>query len=68
MRGPSLVALVVLLVWTSIRLADVERQRYALLTGLCQPDPQSARALMDCLQAVEPRTSWLWNLWYGLRG
>ena len=68
MRGLSLVALAVLLIWTSVRLADVERQRYALLTGLCQPDPQAARALMDCLQTVEPRTSWLWDLWYGLQG
>ncbi len=68
MRSVFLIFTVVALAFTSLRLADVERQRYALLIGLCQPDPQSARALMDCLQTVEPRTLWLWDLWYGLRG
>lgn len=68
MRSVFLIFTVAALAFTSLRIADVERQRYALLTGLCQPDPQSARVLIDCLKTVEPRTSWLWDLWYGLRG
>lgn len=68
LKAAVTLSLVGALILTSVRLADVERQRYALLIGLCQHDPQSARAPLECLQTVEPRTSWLWNLWYGLRG
>jgi hypothetical protein len=68
MRSAFLIFTVAALAFTSLRLADVERQRYALLMGLCQSDLQSDRASMDCLQTVEPRTSWLWDFWYGLTG
>lgn len=71
MRTLLILALGASLVWTSLRLADVERQRYALVSGMCSTDPQSMSALidmMDCVVAAEPRTSWLWNLWYGQSG
>jgi hypothetical protein len=71
MRTLIILTLCASLAWTSLRLADVERQRYAMLAGMCQLEPQSARALLDmldCVETAEPRTSWLWNLWYGLVG
>lgn len=49
------------------RLADVERQRYALVTGICDIEQAQPRSL-DCLATAEPRVSWLWNLYYGILG
>lgn len=71
MRGLVTIVLAAALIWTSLRLADVERQRYALISGMCQTDSQSPSTLaemLDCVDTAEPRTSWLWNLWYGLTG
>ncbi|QCO54841.1 hypothetical protein EOK75_02980 [Pseudorhodobacter turbinis] len=65
MRLSLIAVLLVTLAFTGWRLADVERQRYALLWGLCQSIPEAPRSL-DCLKEVQPRTSRLWNLFYGL--
>jgi hypothetical protein len=60
MRAALILILAALVVWGAFRIADLERQRYALSTGLCAAfDPA-------CLAAVQPRTSWAWNLYYGL--
>lgn len=50
--------------WTLLRLGDVERERYAMFVGLCQ---QSFIGVWDtrCLETVEPRTSRIWDIWYG---
>jgi hypothetical protein len=61
------VALVLLLVvgYMAHQLAVVENQRYALALGMCKsavlPAPD-----FHCLSTVQTRTSWLWNLYYGL--
>lgn len=55
------------LVWVSWRLADVERQRYALFLGMCPSAMEGPQSLI-CLDTVKTRTSWLWNLYYGLKG
>lgn len=67
MRGLLICLLVVALSWTCYRLADVERQRYALLLGICRFVPENPRSL-DCLRDVQPRASWAWDLFYGLGG
>jgi hypothetical protein len=67
MKTGIILVLFVGLGWAGWRLADVERQRYALLTGLCKIDATDLRSI-DCLQNVEPRTSRLWDLYYGLTG
>jgi hypothetical protein len=54
------------LAWTASRLADVERQRYAMLVGLCELDESNPRPFIECLHTATPRTSPLWDLWYGL--
>ena len=54
------------LAFTAYRLADVERQRYAMAAGLCEYNPDHPRQLQDCLATAQPRTSQLWNLFYGL--
>jgi len=53
------------LAFTGYRLADVERQNYAMVVGLCEvttADP----TWINCLRDVQPRTSQWWNLYYGL--
>ncbi len=65
MRNSIIVLLVVALGWSGWRLAEVERQRYALVTSLCQIDPANPRTV-DCLRTAEPRSSRLWNFYYGL--
>jgi hypothetical protein len=51
--------------WSLYRLGDVERQRYAMLTGLCDQD-EIGMFDFKCLDSVEPRTSRLWDVAYGL--
>jgi hypothetical protein len=65
MRTAVILSLIFALGWTGLRLADVERQRYALITGICEIDHADSHSI-DCLQSAEPRTSRLWNLYYGL--
>lgn len=61
-----IVVLAVVLCWLGGRLADVERQRYAMQVGLCGGGATAKPALVDCLRSAQPRTSWWWNLYYGL--
>lgn len=65
MKDVTIGLLIAALSFTSYRLAEVENQRYALVTGLCAFNPADPRSL-DCLENVETRTSPLWNLYYGL--
>ncbi|OWU80414.1 hypothetical protein ATO1_08665 [Phaeobacter sp. 22II1-1F12B] len=65
MRFSLILALVVLLIFVCVKLADVERQRYALVTGLCPLGMEPTEAI-ECLRVIRPRSSVLWNLFYGL--
>ncbi|GCA52813.1 hypothetical protein KGO5_05279 [Sinorhizobium sp. KGO-5] len=65
MRSGIILLLLCALAWFGWRLADVERQRYALATGLCQINASNPRSI-ECLRGAEPRESWLWNLYHGL--
>jgi hypothetical protein len=65
MRVALIVILAGALAFTAVRLADVERQRYAMLVGLCDLDP-AVPSSYKCLETVEPRTSRWWDLYYGL--
>lgn len=67
MRNLLIVVLMAGCVWMGWRLADVERQRYALVTGVCDIDLAQPRSL-DCLTNAQPRENWLWDLYYGLIG
>lgn len=64
-RAP-LIILSVLVIWLAASLVRVENQRYALSLGMCI-DPTLKVADQACLSKVETRTSWLWQLLYGLR-
>jgi hypothetical protein len=59
------VVLLVALGFMAHQLAVVENQRYALALGMCTsetlPGPD-----FRCLSTVQTRTSWLWNLYYGV--
>ena len=65
MKNTVIILLVILLVFTAIRLADVERQLYALITGMCLRNAENL-SMFDCLSKVQPRSSNWWNLFYGL--
>ncbi len=64
-KNVAIALMAVALVWLCLRLEDVERQRYALLTGLCKFNPANVKSL-DCLETAKPRSSWAWNLFYGI--
>ena len=66
MRTLLLLLLIPALIWTGARLADVERQRYALFLGMCERSEADLGSFFRCLDDIQPRTSWSWNLWYGL--
>lgn len=57
------IILTVLLLWFGVRLVEVERQRYVMVTGLCVP-----AISVECLATARPRTSMFWDLFYGLTG
>ena len=62
------VTLLFALMFTSWRLAEVENQRYALMLGMC-PDKRGLQLPdLKCLDDVETRIGWVWNLYYGLAG
>ena len=65
MKSLLIVLLAVALGWSLFRLGDVEREHYAMLTGMCKQD---AVGIYDfgCLETVEPRTNRLWDIAYGL--
>jgi len=61
--------IVVLLVFVAVladRVAREENQRYAMALGMCRgatdvPDP-------TCLDKVQTRSAWAWQLFYGVTG
>ena len=63
MKTAVIAVLIAALAFTSFHLAHVENHRYALLLGMCKTEP-----IVDfnCLDKVQTRTSWAWNLYYGL--
>ncbi|SOC38942.1 hypothetical protein SAMN05892877_105340 [Rhizobium subbaraonis] len=64
MRWLLIVSLAVALAWTIYRLSEVERERYALLTGMCR-DASTVGIDADCLGSAQPCTSRAWNIYYG---
>lgn len=62
MRNALAFVLIVLVAFLAHRVAVLENQRYALQTGVCE------RTSVGCLDTIQTRTSWLWNLIYGITG
>lgn len=65
MRNFVIVVLIAALAFALWRLGDVDRQRYAMLVGLCDQDTLGIYD-MECLESAEPRTSRIWDIYYGL--
>ena len=61
----SAVILVVAILWLGWRVAELERQRYAMIAGMCAIEAANPRSL-KCLRSAQPRTSVFWNFYYGL--
>jgi len=61
--------IVVLLVFVAVladRVAREENQRYAMLQGMCrQPGPVEPTDA-GCLNRVQTRVSWAWQLYHGV--
>lgn len=68
MKNAAIVCLVLASAFLTYRLAEVENQRYALLTGLCANNTKPAAINADCLAKAETRTHMLWHVYYGLKG
>lgn len=51
----AILILVVVCGFLAYRLADVERQRYALLLGQCPPPEGLSVPDVECLKSVQPR-------------
>jgi hypothetical protein len=68
MRNSLIFLLLIAFAFTSWRLSEVENQRYALLLGMCPSNTNTQIPDLKCLDKVETRTSWIWNLIYGLKG
>jgi hypothetical protein len=65
MRTMALFILAGISAFSLWRLGDVERERYALILGMCRD--QSILGLdAHCLETVEPRESRIWDIYYGL--
>ena len=64
MKSLIIVVLAAALAFVCFRLADVERQRYAMIVGMC-PGTISPIDPM-CVADAEPRENAAWNLLYGL--
>lgn len=64
MKSMLIIVLAATLAFTAYRLGEVERQRYAMLVGMCP----GTVSMIDpvCVAAAQPRENALWNLYYGL--
>lgn len=60
--------LLAVVVFLSARLVSVENQRYAAALGMCPMEYVPTIQDPTCLSKVETRTSWLWHLYYAVKG
>ena len=64
------IGLFVISVWFSARIIDLEEFRYSAKVGMCGElsfkDPVDRAKKLVCLDNYHPRTTALWNLYYGL--
>jgi len=64
MRSLLIIVLSSALAFTLYRLGEVERQRYAILAGMC---PGTIAAIDPvCAANAQPRENAWWNVYYGL--
>ena len=62
----------ILVVWFSTTIVRLENYHYASLVGMCgqfkADDPLQTVQRHNCLHSTETRTSFIWHLFYALRG
>ena len=68
MKSVIIIVLLVMCGYLADRLVRTENQRYALFLNMCEEQRFPELDLPDfkCLDAVQTRTSWVWQLFYGL--
>ena len=70
-KNSLICVLVITLIWFGSAIVRLENQRYALELNTCGIfDPANPPSLLkreDCLQHIQTRTSWAYNLLYGLK-
>lgn len=68
MKSGLIVVLLALLVWFGASIARLENARYAASLGMCdQYQGLTLGERAGCLGRTKTRTSWVYNLLYGLR-
>lgn len=68
MRNAVIVVLLVAVAFFADRAVRLENQRYAMLIFMCQSPLNKMGPVpfwdFDCLDKVQTRTSWFWQLYY----
>lgn len=68
MKSTVIVVLLALLVWFGASVVRLENARYATSLGMCdQYQGSKLYQRQRCLDGTQTRTSWVYNLLYGLR-
>lgn len=70
MKNLVLVISLVVNVWFGFVIVKLERFHYSTQVGLCGDYKNELERydMVRCLESKQPRTSDLWNLYYGLTG
>jgi len=67
-KSVVIVVLLAMLVWFGVAIVRLENARYAASLGICDRYAGlSIHRRGPCLDATKTRTSWVYNLLYGLR-
>lgn len=72
MKNAAIVVLLVLVVWLSFTVVRLENFRYATMVGFCSEPGDTVPGYLlkryECLKSKQTRTSFLWHLFYALKG
>lgn len=66
MRTVIILLLLAVIAFLADRLVREENQRYALWLGMCRSTNAIVLADFQCLEDVQTRTSWFWQLYYAV--
>jgi hypothetical protein len=66
MKIATIAVLLLLVAFLADRVARIENQRYALSSNICKFDPAKPAVQWDCLEKIQTRSSWLWQLYYAM--
>jgi hypothetical protein len=65
-RTAAIILLGLLVLFLADRLVREENQRYAVMHEMCRDPLLPLLPDFDCLESVQTRTSWFWQLYYAV--